>query len=104
VPFAYSLLIVSLVLALGAVGFLREAEGYVSKHYGIENQALYGRNSQIAAWFFWSAVTSWSMSMALATRLAIAEKQRLQYLAAALPICGVLALGAALFIFPASYV
>ena len=99
-----TLLLLSAASTLGTVWFLREAEAFVSKHFGIEEPVTYSYFSQLGAWFFWFAVAFWSIGIAATFRLVPEQQRFFQLIAAILPLVGVLIFLVAIFFFPIRHV
>ena len=101
---AYTFLLFSASFSFGAAWCIREAEGYISKHYGIENPVAHAHFSHLGSLFFWLAVAFWGVGLAATFWLAPGQRKRVQYYAALLPLIGILVFVGLIFFFPVSYV
>jgi len=97
---AYTSLLFSVGSALGAVWCIREAEGYISKHYGIENPVAYSHFSHLGSWLFWFAVVVWGVGLVSTFWLAPDQRKRIRNFVATLPLIGILVFVSAVFLFP----
>lgn len=95
---------VSFVLMLGALWSMREAEGYVSKSFGVVNLSAYSYYSNIATWLALPAAGFWIVAIWFLYRIDKSQRPRIESLVAGLPLLGILLMVVATWLIPARYV